>query len=121
MTYRTKLDRQFWGWDILGENRGGKLVKSDPSWTRADILCTEAKQQHVSKLCSFTVHERVNTHSITHLPLRERICANSNTTVRHHFFLGFCRGFCHSVIFTLLVECLCFTTKRLAYLSIMVF
>lgn len=48
LTYRTKLDEQFWGGDILGENRVEKLVKSNPSWTRADILCTEAKQQHAS-------------------------------------------------------------------------
>lgn len=53
---------QFWGGGILGENRVGKLVKSDSSRNRADILCTEAKQQHASKPCGFSVHERVNTH-----------------------------------------------------------
>ncbi len=61
----TKLGRwglQFWGGGIFGENRVGKLVKSDSSRTRADILCTDTKQQHASKLCSFSMHERVNTH-----------------------------------------------------------
>lgn len=48
---------------VLGrENRVGKLVKSDSSRTRADILCTDTKQQHASKLCCFSVHGRVNTH-----------------------------------------------------------
>lgn len=50
------------GRGIFGQNRVEKLVKSASSQTRADILCTDTKQQRASKLCSFSVHERVNTH-----------------------------------------------------------